>query len=75
MLEIYFHKNELFFFLEEQFEFSKKKTVILIHNASEGNLFFKDVSKIINFVKSNDQFDYVILTTNFYDFNLRKVIP
>lgn len=58
-----------------KFEFSKKKTVILIHNASEGNLFFKDVSKIINFVKSNDQFDYVILTTNFYDFNLRKIIP
>lgn len=60
---------------DTKFEFSKKKTIILIHNASEGNLFFKDVSKIINFVKSNNQFDYVILTTNFYDFNLKKVVP
>lgn len=58
-----------------KFKLSRKKTVILIHNSSEGNLFFKDASKIINFVKSNDQFDYVILTTNFYDFNLKKVVP
>lgn len=55
--------------------FRDAKTVVLVYNFAEGNLFFKDTKQILNFIKMNNGFDYVVICTNFYDDEIKKFLP
>jgi len=70
-----FEEYQFYNFLNKKFAFGQKKTIILIYNFATGNLFFKDVKRILDFVEKNNDYDYVILSTNFYDFNSKKFLP
>ncbi|WP_338732618.1 hypothetical protein [Mangrovimonas cancribranchiae] len=64
LFENFHFKNSL----DEKFQLEniENKIIIFIYNHSMGNIFFKDAKEIIAFSKSNPEFDYVILVTDFF---------
>ncbi|AWA29234.1 hypothetical protein HYN48_03540 [Flavobacterium magnum] len=52
-----------------------KKTVILLYHHSMGRLFFKDTKDIRDYASKNKGIQYIILSTDSYDFKNKRFLP